>query len=209
MKACTICNVTKPLNHFHAQAAGLFGVRADCKECRKRFDRSREGLVKKIYRHQKASSAKRGHQPPSYTLEHLTAQMLRSVDFERLYEQWVASGYDRLLSPSVDRKDNSLPYQAGNLRLVTFKENHENAVKSMKALEFEGIARAVDMLTFDGVFVRSFASVSEASRHFGGIPSNIVGAINKRVTSRVDSSGNIRYSTATKAYGHLWRYSGE
>jgi hypothetical protein len=33
-KICTVCNISKSLNNFHKNKAGMFGVHAKCKECR-------------------------------------------------------------------------------------------------------------------------------------------------------------------------------
>lgn len=44
-------------------------------------------------------------------------------EFHRLFDDWEASGYDRKLSPSVDRKDSSLGYVPFNMEWVTHSEN--------------------------------------------------------------------------------------
>ena len=48
---------------------------------------------------------------------------LGSEDFLSLYSDWVASGFDRKLSPSVDRIDVDKGYTLGNIRWVTHSEN--------------------------------------------------------------------------------------
>jgi hypothetical protein len=63
------------------------------------------------------------------------------------------------------------------------------------------------MLSLDGEFLQRFHSASEAARHFNGIPSNILGAINHRVSRVKQPDGTYREYTTSKAYGHRWRYS--
>ena len=44
-------------------------------------------------------------------------------DFWQLYNQWIASGYTRRLTPTVDRVDSSKGYQLDNMEWVTHSEN--------------------------------------------------------------------------------------
>lgn len=55
--------------------------------------------------------------------EEFYAWSLSDPDFIRLYAEWVESGFDRRLSPSVDRIDASLGYVEGNVRWLTHSEN--------------------------------------------------------------------------------------
>ena len=43
--------------------------------------------------------------------------------FNRLYREWVDSGYEKRLSPSIDRVDTARGYVEGNVRWVTHSEN--------------------------------------------------------------------------------------
>lgn len=43
--------------------------------------------------------------------------------FHKLYIEWVDSGYDRKLCPSVDRIDSSKGYTLENMEWVTHSEN--------------------------------------------------------------------------------------
>lgn len=66
--------------------------------------------------------------------------------FHRLYREWVESGYDRKLAPSVDRKDSRLGYEVGNMEWVTHSENSRRGAVSprrRKALESITLARTI------------------------------------------------------------------
>jgi len=47
-------------------------------------------------------------------------------DFTELYEIWVESGYEKGLSPSIDRIDSSKGYTFDNMRWLTQSENSRN-----------------------------------------------------------------------------------
>lgn len=206
-KNCSQCNQLLSLDAFDIQSMGKYGRRADCKECRKRFIRSKEGLVKQIYRNQEKSSAARGYAAPAYTRSELFAWVMSEPEFHALYAAWEASGFRSKFQPSIDRLDDYVSYRLDNIRVVTWNENHRKGLNSLKDGSNTKTNLAVDMLSLDGEFIQRFHSVSEAARQFNGIPSNIIGAINSRVITRTEPGGSTRKYTQTTAYGRRWRYS--
>lgn len=59
-----------------------------------------------------------------------------SPDFWRLYRRWVASGYTRTLTPSVNRIDADKGYVLGNIEWVTHSTNSALARPALRrALE--------------------------------------------------------------------------
>lgn len=44
-------------------------------------------------------------------------------DFERIYSSWEASGFERKLTPSIDRIDNNGSYTANNMRWISVRDN--------------------------------------------------------------------------------------
>lgn len=207
MKICSQCSMNLPLENFDIQSTGKLGRRADCKECRKRFTRTPFGLCKEIYAAQKVKSKRRKYSPPTYTEEELFVWINSQTNFIRLFNEWVNSGYQTNLRPSVDRIDDYKSYQLSNIRLITWKENNENNYAS----QIQGLntkkSIAVDMLDESGMFIKRFHSVSDAAREFNGIPSNIIGAINNRVSRKKLKDGSYRTWTISMAYGYKWRYS--
>ena len=202
MKVCSQCKMELALHFFDVQATGKQGRRADCKDCRKRFTRSKEGLVKSLFTQQKAKAIKRGYAPPDYTEAELLAWAIASKQFHTLYWDWVGSNYNTKLRPSFDRLNDYISYSLSNLQVMTWAENSAKGHIDKVAGRNTKDSLAVDMLCLAGVFIQRFHSVSAAARHVGGVPTNIIGAINNRVSKRGDRS----YTTVT-AYGHKWRYS--
>lgn len=54
-----------------------------------------------------------------------------------LWEQWKNSGYQRKLSPSVDRIDSTKGYVLGNMQWVTHSENSRRGTLSKNAKHLE------------------------------------------------------------------------
>ena len=207
MKTCSTCKKELSLDLFDKQTTGKQGRRADCKECKKRFTRSKRGIAKSIYATQVASAKRRKYLPPTYSEDDLYQWLKALPNFHEIFEGWVDSGYLTRFRPSVDRKDDYISYTLDNIELVTWNENNQKGYSSKITGDNNKKNLAVDMLDMDGKFLERFYSVSEAARRFNGVPSNIVGAINNRVSTRKLPDGTTRKSISTQAYGHKWRYS--
>jgi len=120
MKFCKSCETEKNEELFYVSNK-LKDKRAFyCKECyessRKKRHQTKNGLISKIYTNQKCSSRKRGHKEPLYTKAELELWLLAKPLFHKLFNEWVNSGYDRMLSPSVDRKKDDQGYSFGKIK---------------------------------------------------------------------------------------------
>ena len=97
----------------------------------KEYRRTKHGLVVKIYGDQLSSSRKRGHDKPKYNLKQLKKWIFNQENFDKLYNDWVASNYNKELTPSCDRLDNYKGYSLYNIRLVTWRDNYLEINKDM------------------------------------------------------------------------------
>lgn len=127
LKECKICGETKLSQCFPIDKSGRDGKNTFCKKCmavkKKIYRKTKKGVVAQIYSHQRYSSKKRGHRMPEYTKDELKAWLYSQTKFHMLYNEWLYSGYDKNLKPSVDRLYDGIHYCMNNIRLVTFHEN--------------------------------------------------------------------------------------
>jgi len=146
MKFCSTCNEEKRLEDFHKKSSNSDGLEYDCKICankkirdrRKRtnnsatkvYEKTLKGKLIRTYRNMlsRVKGILKNKEHLYKGLEILDKEdfykwSLDNKEYEILFNQWVSSGYDLKLSPSIDRKDASKGYTLDNIRWVTFSEN--------------------------------------------------------------------------------------
>lgn len=153
--------------HFHKAKNFKDGHYSKCKQCRKNEYTSKEDVIRTIYRSQKGNSKQRGYAPPNYTLEELMEWCLKQPIFHTLYDDWVASNFNRKEKPSCDRLDDYIPYTLTNIQLTKFKDNelkgHRDRVNGVN----NKASKAVIAYELDGTLVGEFHSINEGSRQTG------------------------------------------
>lgn len=96
----------------------------------KKYEKTPKGFIMRLYRNMQ--SRINGVQKAKHHLyegkELLDRQSfydwaLNHDEFKKLFEAWESSGYDRKLTPSVDRIDSSEGYYLENMEWVTHSEN--------------------------------------------------------------------------------------
>jgi len=156
------------------------------------YRKTKQGLIYKIYSNQVGKSKRRGHVPPNYTLDELRMWALSKQVFLDLFDNWVASGYDKKLVPSFDRKDDDKPYMLSNLNIVTWDENNKRANSDRKNGINNKVSKSVNKLDSNKNIIETFYSAAEAGRAIGKNYSSISNCCNgKRKT----------------AYGFNWEYA--
>ncbi len=190
MKTCTKCKTTKELSEFTKEKHTFKG---SCKKCKaleaKEYRKTKNGLFSSIYNHQISNSKKRCHRSPSYKKEELKDWLFSQKLFNTLYDEWVKSNYDTNLIPSIDRKDDFLPYSIDNIQLTTWKENNNKyKTNRTKALKI------VRKLNKDGSLLKEYSSIKEANSE-----------------TNIDKSSIIRCckNKQNTAGGYLWKYKEE
>ena len=81
-----------------------------------RWRKTKRGLLTNLY-----NKLKIRHRT-EFDLEFLHA-FAECQKFNRLYEEWVKSGYHKQLKPSIDRIDNKKGYTQKNIHWLTWAEN--------------------------------------------------------------------------------------
>ena len=167
-KYCTKCKELKPFSQYYKELANNNGIQRECKICnRKRVDayrRTRNGLATKIYTCMKLSSIRRNHSSPKFTKNQLKEWLFSQPNFDSLFNAWVKSDYDRMLSPSCDRTDDYKGYDLSRIKLVSWRQNMDKG----HADRINGInnkhSKAVIQMTLDGEFIAEYYSQQQASR---------------------------------------------
>lgn len=181
-KTCTKCGKSKPLSEFSKSKSAKDGFNGFCKICdsnrRRVYQRTFKGLVYGIYNNQIKSSKKREHKPPTYSKSEFLGYCSMSDKFVRLYNEWVKSGYNKELVPSIDRLDDYKGYSLDNIQVITFRENYKKAHRDM--VEGRNNKRNKAVLQYDkqGNFIKEYHSVRQAGRELGISAGNISSACN-------------------------------
>lgn len=171
-KKCSTCKEVKPAKAFDKDSSEKYKLKGRCKGCRRKeriaYRRTKKGLISDIYCSQKATSKKREHSPPTYTLEELREFALGSLEFNKLYEDWAASDYDRWMVPSFDRDDDYKGYSFENFnKWMPWKNNRIKGLNDRKKGINNKASKAVmgtHLVTGEATL---FYSISEAGRQTG------------------------------------------
>ena len=78
--------------------------------------KTKRGLITNLYHKMKS------RHPIELSLEDLHS-FSECPKFERLYFEWVKSGYDKQFKPSIDRINNKIGYTYKNIHWLTWSEN--------------------------------------------------------------------------------------
>lgn len=108
----------------------------------KRYEKTKAGFLMRAYRNMKSRIS--GVQKAKHHLYagkalldkadfYLWAQ--ESAEFHKLFAEYEASGYERKLAPSPDRKDSSRGYEPANMEWVTHSENSRRGGRAKKHTE--------------------------------------------------------------------------
>lgn len=99
--------------------------------------------------------------PVSFTLGDFHSRFLNDKRFNRLFNEWVKSGYSKQSKPSLDRINRNKPYTLENTQMLTwgenrFKQNMERRSRKGVVIQFR-----------NGVEVARYTSQREAVRQTG------------------------------------------
>ena len=192
---CRECNIEKELSEFYIVKNK---IKKTCKKCTikciNNTNRTKSGLVHKIYNSQKWNSKMRGHSSPTYSKDELHDWLYSQQLYHELYDNWKRLNFQKDYIPSVDRKDDTIGYAMDNIRLMTWRENLVYShIDTMNGTGSSKRYKSVDMYTKDGVFLKSFFSSADAGREVGSNHSNII----KCCKHKYKSAG-----------GYVWEYTG-
>lgn len=171
-KICIGCKNDLPLDNFKEQKNAFLGRTSRCNECCRikssEFRKTRRGVIATMHTAQIMGSNQRGYDLPNYSRFELRAWVFNHPLFDNLYEDWVASGYDKWKKPSCDRIDDYKPYTLSNIQLVTWRENWERSHKDRINGINQKQTKAIEMIDRQSLqVIRTFYSSAQASREIG------------------------------------------
>ena len=129
--------------------------------------KTQKGKISQTYSKQKSASTKRGHPAPAYTKEELAEWLFSQDLWFTLYDNWVASNFDKKLAPSIDRINDDLPYKFGNIQLMTWEENHKKGYSTVKSGVHKTQHKPVIQFSKTMNKIAEYVSIKEASRQTG------------------------------------------
>lgn len=128
--------------------------KANNNACTAKYERTKPGKLMRIYRNMK--SRIEGVQKAKWHLyrgkcllskEDFYTWAMCGHDFHRLFRDWVESGYDRKLAPSVDRINPEEGYHWDNMQWVTHSENSRRGSIGRQRLREEQEGRSASQYT--------------------------------------------------------------
>lgn len=138
---------------------------------------NKEFQIRDIWHSQLRLSKKRGYFPPQYTKQQLIDWCLAQPLYHTLHANWVSSGFQRNLAPSIDRKDDYQPYSLTNIQLMTAEQNLQKSFRDTVNGVLNKRSYAVIQRNLDGSFVAQHASMNIAGRSVGAINGSMVSAV--------------------------------
>lgn len=131
---------------------------------------TKQGHVTSTYWSLHARSKLRGHATPKYSKFDFVAWLYTQTEYHIIYDKWVESNFEKQLSPSVDRLDNSKGYDFDNIQVVTWAENQANAHRDFRLAN----ARMVQGTHLQSGEKEVFQSITDAASDTGVAQYNIV-----------------------------------
>lgn len=135
-KKCTKCNEIKSYDEYYKDKRLKNGLCSICKLCinktGREYKRTKRGVISQIYSKQRSKSKEKSYPMPTYSKKQLINWLFAKPLFHKLYDNWKASGFKKLLKPSCDRPDDYKGYSLNNLQLMTWGENKAKGESDMR-----------------------------------------------------------------------------
>lgn len=161
----------------------------------KAYNRTKRGLVRRLYNHQLERCKSRKHELPTYSRDELEKWLYEQPNFNILYTEWVDSSYLKGLKPSVDRINDYTSYTISNIQLTTWEQNNSKARADTKSGKLHKATRQISQYTKQGDMITTYPSIAIAARRTGSNSK----AISECLSGRIKTSNNF-----------IWKYtSGE
>lgn len=98
-----------------------------------KYRRTKKGILTNIYSHQK--SRKKVY----YSLRELHARFMIEPKFNRLFIEWIKSGWDKQFKPTIDRINYKEPYTMRNVHSLSWSDNRYKQRMELKDTRAEEV----------------------------------------------------------------------
>lgn len=170
-KTCTVCKKEKDITEFGKRRRSKDGLKSYCKKCDyiriSSYEKTKKGLISRIYYSQTSSSKKRGHNPPEYSKAELSDWLLSQEIFQKLFKDWEDSGYRKMLKPSIDRLDDYKGYSLDRIQITTWGFNFDKGHKDRRNGVNNKMSKNVTGTNIVTGEIVEFHSTMEAERQLG------------------------------------------
>lgn len=99
----------------------------------KKYRKTIKGWLSTTYQAMKSNASQRGYSRPNFSREEYRTFIGTQKHFYASFNAWATSGFNKWERPSIDRINNNVGYDLLNLRLVTWQENYNARIPTMKS----------------------------------------------------------------------------
>lgn len=127
-----------------------------------KYRKTKKGILTNIY------SSQKNRRLVSYSLTELHTKFLTDVKFDRLFNEWIKSKYNKDKKPTIDRINCKLNYTLENIQCITWADNRYKQRMECNIFRAKKIAKYKN-----GILIETYKSVSDAVRKTGLMQGNI------------------------------------
>ena len=128
------------------------------KEILEKYRKTPKGVLTNIYHHQKTRNIKNGFGEIGYSLKWLHDRFLNDEKYNRLFAEWVKSGYSKAKKPTIDRLNHKKGYQKDNIHLLSWSDNRFKQIMERRS------RKGAVLQKLNGKIVKVWKSQREAWR---------------------------------------------